>query len=119
MPLQYRVHRIGIAMNTVNQEPTEASIQQAKDWLTSRIVGQERLVERMLMTLICGGHLLVEGAPGLAKTHNTSSVILRLTNAQAATRRSTFHVMRKYSKSNSKNWQLYVLMISAGTTTTM
>jgi len=37
-------------------------------WLSQRIIGQERLLQRMLMTLICGGHLLVEGAPGLAKT---------------------------------------------------
>jgi MoxR-like ATPase len=32
------------------------------------VVGQERLVHRMLVTLLCDGHLLVEGAPGLAKT---------------------------------------------------
>lgn len=37
-------------------------------WLSKRIIGQERLLERMLMALLCGGHLLVEGAPGLAKT---------------------------------------------------
>ena len=32
------------------------------------IVGQEQLVERMLIALMTGGHLLVEGVPGLAKT---------------------------------------------------
>lgn len=32
------------------------------------LVGQERLVNRMLLALLCGGHLLVEGVPGLAKT---------------------------------------------------
>lgn len=37
-------------------------------WLRSRIIGQEALLERLLMSLLCGGHLLVEGAPGLAKT---------------------------------------------------
>lgn len=37
-------------------------------WLKSRIIGQEVLVQRLLMALLCGGHLLVEGAPGLAKT---------------------------------------------------
>jgi len=36
--------------------------------LSGRIVGQEKLVERMLMALLTDGHLLVEGAPGLAKT---------------------------------------------------
>ncbi len=32
------------------------------------IVGQERLVDRMLMALITDGHILLEGVPGLAKT---------------------------------------------------
>ena len=32
------------------------------------VVGQERLLNRMLVTLLSDGHLLVEGAPGLAKT---------------------------------------------------
>ncbi len=32
------------------------------------IVGQAHLINRMLITLLCDGHLLVEGAPGLAKT---------------------------------------------------
>ncbi len=31
-------------------------------------MGQPTLVNRMLVTLLCNGHLLVEGAPGLAKT---------------------------------------------------
>ena len=33
-----------------------------------RIVGQDALVDRLLVALLCDGHLLVEGAPGLAKT---------------------------------------------------
>ncbi|MBT4162292.1 MAG: AAA family ATPase [Gammaproteobacteria bacterium] len=37
-------------------------------WLSSRIIGQEKLVNRLLMALLADGHLLVEGAPGLAKT---------------------------------------------------
>ena len=32
------------------------------------IIGQTHLINRMLITLLCNGHLLVEGAPGLAKT---------------------------------------------------
>ncbi|MYE13553.1 MAG: AAA domain-containing protein [Gammaproteobacteria bacterium] len=37
-------------------------------WLESRIVGQQTLIRRLVMALLCDGHLLVEGAPGLAKT---------------------------------------------------
>ena len=36
--------------------------------VASLIVGQEHLINRMLIALLCDGHLLVEGAPGLAKT---------------------------------------------------
>ncbi|MDH5621253.1 MAG: MoxR family ATPase [Gammaproteobacteria bacterium] len=34
----------------------------------SLIIGQAHLINRMLIALLCDGHLLVEGAPGLAKT---------------------------------------------------
>ena len=33
-----------------------------------QIIGQQRLMERLLIALLSNGHLLVEGAPGLAKT---------------------------------------------------
>ena len=36
--------------------------------LKNLVVGQEALLNRMLVALLCDGHLLVEGAPGLAKT---------------------------------------------------
>lgn len=37
-------------------------------WLSKQIIGQKKLVNRLLMALLADGHLLVEGAPGLAKT---------------------------------------------------
>ncbi len=45
-----------------------ATLLELKDWLTMQIIGQERLVDRLLIALLADGHLLVEGAPGLAKT---------------------------------------------------
>lgn len=39
-----------------------------KTWLNGQIVGQPELIEKLLIALIADGHLLVEGAPGLAKT---------------------------------------------------
>ncbi len=36
--------------------------------MCERILGQEKLVKRLLIALLTDGHLLVEGAPGLAKT---------------------------------------------------
>jgi len=35
---------------------------------SSLIIGQAHLINRMLIALLCDGHLIVEGAPGLAKT---------------------------------------------------
>jgi len=39
-----------------------------KHWLSEHIIGQEKLIDRLLIALLADGHLLVEGAPGLAKT---------------------------------------------------
>ena len=43
-------------------------IQTLKAWVEQRILGQETLILRLLTALLADGHLLVEGAPGLAKT---------------------------------------------------
>jgi MoxR-like ATPase len=43
-------------------------IQSLATWLNQQIVGQDHLINRMLIALLADGHLLVEGAPGLAKT---------------------------------------------------
>lgn len=45
-----------------------AEIQRLKNYIHDRIIGQETLVNRLLIALLADGHLLVEGAPGLAKT---------------------------------------------------
>src|SRR5210317_940564 len=36
--------------------------------MAESIIGQEEVVERLLLTLLCNGNVLVEGLPGLAKT---------------------------------------------------
>ena len=43
-------------------------LHQLATWMNSQILGQEHLVNRLLIALLADGHLLVEGAPGLAKT---------------------------------------------------
>lgn len=45
-----------------------AELQSLKNHLCSQILGQDRLIDRLLIALLVNGHLLVEGAPGLAKT---------------------------------------------------
>jgi len=44
------------------------AIKDLETYINRRILGQERLVTRLLVALLADGHLLVEGVPGLAKT---------------------------------------------------
>ncbi len=46
--------------------------------LSAEIVGQGALIERLLIALLADGHLLVEGAPGLAKTSAIRALAARL-----------------------------------------
>lgn len=48
--------------------PAQTALHQLKAHINTQIIGQDVLVERMLIALLADGHLLVEGAPGLAKT---------------------------------------------------
>src|SRR6476620_8951346 len=51
-------------MSPEHELPLEPTLYQVK----KTIVGQDGLLERMLVALLARGHLLVEGVPGLAKT---------------------------------------------------
>jgi len=71
-----------VALSTAPQDDVYNSIQTINEavkassgWLSplrnemaKAIVGQEQLVERLLVGLLTGGHILLEGLPGLAKT---------------------------------------------------
>ena len=57
-----------IAAVPAETDSVRHAVRQLRDYLTSQIVGQDRLVERLLVALLADGHLLVEGPPGLAKT---------------------------------------------------
>ncbi len=43
-------------------------LQRLRSFASRQVIGQEVLIERMLLALLADGHILVEGAPGLAKT---------------------------------------------------
>ncbi len=53
---------------TKKVEQESVVIRQISSEIGKVIVGQRNLVERMLIGLLCNGHLLLEGLPGLAKT---------------------------------------------------
>ncbi|MFQ3171268.1 MAG: MoxR-like ATPase [Oleispira sp.] len=46
----------------------QQGFKQLSQALGANIIGQQHLIERLLIALLADGHLLVEGAPGLAKT---------------------------------------------------
>jgi len=51
-----------------------AFIQNMKDEIGKVIVGQQYLIERLLVGLIANGHVLLEGVPGLAKTMSVKTL---------------------------------------------
>ncbi|HEY8857122.1 MAG TPA: MoxR family ATPase [Rugosibacter sp.] len=56
------IDSISTRSNTLN------IFRELRSYLNTQILGQERLVENLLLALLADGHLLVEGPPGLAKT---------------------------------------------------
>jgi len=49
-------------------QQTQAAFAQLREDLQSVIIGQSALIDRLIIGLLTGGHLLLEGPPGLAKT---------------------------------------------------
>ncbi|MBF0470941.1 MAG: MoxR family ATPase [Gammaproteobacteria bacterium] len=47
---------------------TQKAFAKLSAYVNSQIIGQQQLVDRLLLALLADGHLLVEGPPGLAKT---------------------------------------------------
>lgn len=61
------------AATTKDQNDARAQHQQSlisylREHMNARIVGQAQFVDRLLLALLADGHILLEGAPGLAKT---------------------------------------------------
>ncbi|QDT41938.1 Holliday junction DNA helicase RuvB [Gimesia alba] len=56
--------------NDVSDEVLEKTrfIQDVRDQVATVVVGQDEVVERLLISLFTGGHILLQGVPGLAKT---------------------------------------------------
>jgi MoxR-like ATPase len=61
-------------------ESLEAKLAQARSSITKRFIGQETVVDLTLTALLCGGHALLIGLPGLGKTRlvETLSTVMGL-----------------------------------------
>lgn len=51
-----------------------AKIKEVKSEIGKAVIGQEYMVERLMIGLLTGGHILLEGLPGLAKTLTVNSL---------------------------------------------
>ena len=49
-------------------------VSRIRDEVAKVIVGQEKLVDRLILALVTGGHILLEGVPGLAKTLSVNTL---------------------------------------------
>lgn len=49
-------------------------LNQLKSELSHHVVGQERVIERLIVSMLAGGHCLLEGVPGVGKTMMTSTL---------------------------------------------
>jgi MoxR-like ATPase len=59
---------VATAATQVSSQADMALVQAVMRQVGRRVVGQEYMVERLLISLLTGGHVLLEGVPGLAKT---------------------------------------------------
>jgi MoxR-like ATPase len=55
-------------MDTATLERMLAALASTRDEVAKAVVGQREVVDQLLIALICGGHVLLEGAPGVGKT---------------------------------------------------
>ena len=58
------------------------TLQHLKQELSKAVIGQEQMIEGLLIGLLCDGHILVEGVPGLAKT-TTINALAKAVNLDA------------------------------------
>jgi len=61
------MHEDIVKMNERYQRESEI-LKKVREEVARVIIGQEELIESLLLALLCNGHVLIEGIPGLAKT---------------------------------------------------
>jgi MoxR-like ATPase len=58
----------GAEMDTAALDRLLEALRRTRDEIAKAVVGQKDVVDQILIALICGGHVLLEGAPGVGKT---------------------------------------------------
>ena len=52
----------------INLGPLKQAVEQARKEISKVIVGQDNMIDQLLVAILANGHVLIEGAPGVAKT---------------------------------------------------
>jgi MoxR-like ATPase len=67
---------VAVDLDAINQRVKQESrfVEALRAEVSRTIVGQAYLVDRLLIALLCDGHILIEGVPGLAKTLSVSTI---------------------------------------------
>src|SRR5581483_11926263 len=75
-PTEAGVRPVALDLTAINERVREQArfVASVREEVAKVIVGQDRLVERLLIGLLCRGHILIEGVPGLAKTLTVSTL---------------------------------------------
>ena len=68
------------AAHTLSPDANRAAetLARVREEVHRNVIGQDRLIDRLLIGFLCQGHVLVEGVPGLAKTLTVSSLAAAL-----------------------------------------
>ena len=67
---------MGVDVKQINEQAAEKSalIGRIRSEIGRVIIGQEYLVDRLLLAMLCNNHVLIEGLPGLAKTLSVTTL---------------------------------------------
>jgi len=62
------------AVSAGQPQAVQQKFQQLREALCAAVVGQDTLIEQLMVALLCDGHVLLEGPPGLAKTRTIATL---------------------------------------------
>ncbi len=54
--------------NRINLQPLGEAVEMVKNEIGKYIIGQEKMIDQLLIAILANGHVLIEGVPGIAKT---------------------------------------------------
>ncbi len=58
----------------MSEQVVASWVEKVMNEVRKEVIGQNKLIERMMIALMCNGHLLIEGVPGVAKTLTVNSL---------------------------------------------